>query len=93
MNPSLKYAKLGHLSFRYFYAKNTTKGLHFIGMAHMLPEGFPFSQINLFIKMISPTKLQLSLTWSMIFIGGLNLELKNQHVLEKTNAYSFYQGH
>jgi len=34
MNPSLKYAKFGHLYFPYFYAKNTTKGLHFIGMAH-----------------------------------------------------------
>jgi len=35
MNPSLKYAKFGHLSFPYFYAKNTTKGLHFIGMAQI----------------------------------------------------------
>jgi len=33
MNPSLKYAKFGDLSFPYFYAKNTTHGLHIIGIA------------------------------------------------------------
>jgi len=35
INSSFEYAKCVELSFPHFYAKNTTQGLHLIGMAHM----------------------------------------------------------